>query len=98
MDVDQSAETDNSTTTKNDLKILRCLPGSLIGEVSFLDGQDRSANLKAVEHTQCQLLSKNSFQQLKTEDPNLALMLLENIAKCLSFKLRYSNKNLLEKL
>ena len=94
IDVYADPISDKSKNINQNQILYRFLPGALLGEMSFLDGQKRSAGLKVVEDTECLLLSKSSYNDLKSEQPILALLLMENISKSLSRKLRNTNETL----
>ena len=66
-------------------------PGAVIGELSFFDGGVRSAGVRAV--TDCELfrLSLESFEELAARDPVLARMVLFDLGRILSLRLRHSS-------
>jgi len=66
-------------------------PGTLFGEMVLLDNGKRSASVIAVENCDCYRLSIACYQQLKTESPDLAMKLLENLGKMFSGRLREAN-------
>ena len=92
IDVFRKGKNDTLFSDSTEFKIFRYLQGSIIGDVSFLDGEERSAILKATEHTRCWRLRKSYYDQIKFEEPHLALSLLENVSKSLSVKIRNGNK------
>lgn len=65
--------------------------GALVGEIGFLDGSKRSANVFAVEDVMTSELSSESFQRITNEAPELAILLLRNIASEMGGRLRRSN-------
>ncbi|WP_338462539.1 cyclic nucleotide-binding domain-containing protein [Synechococcus elongatus IITB7] len=73
--------------------LLRALgPGSLIGEMSLIDGQPRSATCRALEPTELYALSNHDFQRLLRQSHQFAQALLA----MLSQRLRYTNQFLSE--
>lgn len=73
--------------------LLRALgPGALLGEMSLIDGQPRSATCRAMEPTQLYVLSTDDFQSLLTRSPQFSRALLA----MLSQRLRYTNQFLSE--
>lgn len=65
--------------------------GALVGEIGFLDGSKRSADVFAVEDVMTSELSFKSFQRITSEAPELAMLLLRNIALEMGGRLRHSN-------
>ena len=65
--------------------------GALVGEIGFLDGSKRSADVFAVEDVMTSELSLQSFQRITNEAPELAMLLLRNIALEMGGRLRHSN-------
>lgn len=72
-----------------DEKILNeVAPGDTFGEMSFLDGQPRSASLRAVEESEALVLTRESYERLIAEQPTLAVALLEQMCRSLSSRVR----------
>ena len=67
-------------------------PGTLVGEMSFLDGSPRSATVLASEGAQALCLSYEEFQDLQKQQPDLASKLMKNIAKEMSQRLRTTSR------
>lgn len=65
--------------------------GSFFGEMSFLDGNPRSASAVAYCDTDLYLISRQAFDQFSEEHKKIALNLLEGIARVLAGRLRYAN-------
>lgn len=63
-------------------------PGIVFGEVAFLDGGKRSAGIWAHENTEVLKYPYKKFQDLQTNQPELAAKLIRNIALELSHRLR----------
>lgn len=56
-------------------------PGEALGEVALLDGEARSATVTAMEDCTCLVLWRRDFLPLLSKYPNLAMKLLEAMAK-----------------
>jgi SulP family sulfate permease len=65
--------------------------GAFFGEMSFLDGNPRSATAVAYTDTDLFVLSRQSFDQFSEEHKKVALNLLEGLARVLAARLRYAN-------
>ena len=68
--------------------------GAFFGEMSFLDGDPRSANAVAFVDTELYVLSRSAFEKLAEEHKKLGLRLMEGIASVLASRLRYTNAEL----
>lgn len=56
-------------------------PGDFFGEMSLLDQAPRSATIRAIEHTNCLMLSSWDFKALLEKYPSIAVKLLEVISR-----------------
>ena len=56
-------------------------PGEVIGEMSVLDGANRSADVVAVEETHCLVLSAWDFKAFMESHPEVALEILPVVVK-----------------
>ena len=65
--------------------------GALVGEIGFLDGSMRSADVLAIEDVMTSELSAESFQRMTNDAPELAILVLRNIALEMGARLRRSN-------
>ena len=65
-------------------------PGQFFGEMSILDNQPRSADVVAVEPSRVLILSAWSFKTLISENPKIALKMLQEFVR----RLRSTNKSL----
>lgn len=70
-------------------------PGSLIGEMSLIDGSPRSATCVAATDVAAGQLTKDALARLMSEQPGLAARLLLAISKRLSDNLRDANRKIL---
>lgn len=69
-------------------KIAAIEPGSVFGEQSFFDGKPRSANVRAVSDGEIRRLTLAAFEVLAAKEPALARMVLFDLARILSLRLR----------
>lgn len=65
-------------------------PGDFFGEMSLLDSAPRSATIRAIDDTQCLMLSSWDFKSLLERHPSIAIKLLE----VLSRRLRVADERL----
>lgn len=56
-------------------------PGDFFGEMSLLDQAPRSATIRAIEQTQCLMLSSWDFKALLERYPSIAVKLLEVLSR-----------------
>lgn len=68
--------------------------GAFFGEMSFLDGDVRSADAVAFSDTELYVLTRKTFDSVSEEHKKLALGLMEGIASVLASRLRYTNSEL----
>lgn len=66
-------------------------PGSLMGEMSLVDGGARSATCTASTEVQCAMLTRESLEAMIAEEPATAAKLLNAVAQRLSARLRQSD-------
>jgi CRP/FNR family cyclic AMP-dependent transcriptional regulator len=65
-------------------------PGQFFGEMSVIDNEPRSADVVAVEPARCLILSAWSFNALMSENPRIAIKLLQEFVR----RLRSANQSL----
>ncbi len=63
-------------------------PGTVFGEMAFLDGDSRSASVWASEKSEAMCLSIENFRRLSQEEPELSTKLIQNLAIEISGRLR----------
>lgn len=56
-------------------------PGDLLGELSTIDGQPRSASVEAVEPVEALAIASADFRAFLAENPDVGLLLLETVAR-----------------
>ena len=66
-------------------------PGSLIGEISLMDGAARSATCTASTAVHCAVLTREALQALIQEEPATAAKLLSAVAQRLCARLRQTD-------
>ncbi len=81
-----------------DTRLARLRRGAMLGELSFLDASPRAAKAVAAEDLVLGVLSRDSFDRLAREWPAAAQQLLMNLALDLSFRLRRTNRMVVERL
>jgi glutaminase len=69
-------------------------PGMSFGEMAFLDGVPRSANIVADTDVECDLLTLENFQALGKTHAAIKIKLLETLCLNLTAKLRKANREL----
>jgi glutaminase len=69
--------------------------GMTFGEMAFIDGSPRSADVVALEAVHCRVLDRNIFNDLDHSNPRLKISLLQQITKHLSVNLRRINAEVL---
>lgn len=68
--------------------------GMTFGELAFIDGSPRSANVTALDAVECRVLAREAFERLDHEAPGIKIRLLENLALGLTGLLRQANREL----
>ena len=68
--------------------------GDFFGEMSFLDGEPRSADATAKTDTDLFALSRKRFDVMSNEHIRLTINLLEGLSRALAIRLRHTNKEL----
>lgn len=73
-------------------------PGHTFGEMSLLDGEPRSATVRAIADTMLLVLTQESYAMLIEQQPRVAVRLVSQLATLLSARLRQTTWGLLEAL
>lgn len=72
----------SSQTAEGRQAVLALLgPGELLGELSTLDGQPRSATITAIEDVRATVVTAAAFRAYLEEHPRVAIMLLETLSQ-----------------
>jgi len=86
-------------TLSEENKVLATLSrGHVIGEMSVIDGERRSATAVAQTATTLLILQQVAYDKLVLERPDIAVCMLSRVAKSLSQRLRATSGQLIEKL
>ena len=72
--------------------------GRIVGEMSLIDGEPRSASVVADEPTTFVMLTGEGFSRLSSEVPRLAVKVLLKISKLISQRLRQTSGALVDYL
>jgi len=72
--------------------VARFGPGSVVGEVAFLDGQKRSANVVAVGDCKAVVISSNALWALMERNSTIGYAILKNLSVVLCKRLRTMNE------
>jgi CRP/FNR family cyclic AMP-dependent transcriptional regulator len=67
-------------------------PGSVFGEMSFLDGSRRSASARATEPTNVLMLEREAFDRVAEEHPRVAATFFGGLATVMAQRLRMTNE------
>ena len=94
IDGDVTVESHASPTSEG-LVVTVLGPGSLIGEMSLIDGSPRSATCVATTDVAAGQLTRDALAQLINKQPGVAARLLLAISKRLSDHLREANRKIL---
>jgi len=70
--------------------------GTAFGELGLLDQDARSATVTADGELICYVLSRTDFVALTRMYPGVAIKLLRNLARELSYRLRWANRTVFE--
>lgn len=76
------------------LKVATVVAGQTMGEISLLLGQPHSATVIAKTDLECALLTQNRLEDLRNDDPELALRLFEILAYTLAGHIGYLNRQI----
>jgi CRP-like cAMP-binding protein len=65
---------------------------SVVGELAFFDGRPRSATLDAVTDVEVVRLDEAGFERLAAAEPDLAHIMLRDLARILALRLRMASE------
>jgi len=71
-------------------------PGTVAGEMAFIDTNPRSANLRATNNVVCLTMTRKLYQKLLIEHPMIATKILSGFCLIFSERLRSANKMISE--
>lgn len=69
-------------------KLTRLVPGELFGEMSFIDGQPRSASVRALAASELLEIRPEDLERFCEREPAISLRFLKEIARILSHRIR----------
>lgn len=75
----------------SDEMVAELTPGSIVGEVSLVDEQPRSATVRAVGEVEVATIPAADLRQLMMDNTRIEAVLMRNIARMLSSRLRVAN-------
>jgi sulfate permease, SulP family len=75
-----------------EIRITSVRRGGVLGELGFLDQAPRSAHVKAQEDVLAAVLTRDVFNDLRSQEPGIVTQLLTNLTLDLSTRLRHTNK------
>ncbi|MCX7255926.1 MAG: cyclic nucleotide-binding domain-containing protein [Polaromonas sp.] len=86
---------ENIMVSRDDPIVINVLgPGSLIGELSLLDGGPRYASCTAATPVHCIVMTREALQQLMTDEPTIAAKLILAMASRIADRLRENTDKL----
>jgi CRP-like cAMP-binding protein len=65
--------------------------GTIFGEMGLLDGEKRSATVRATQASRCFSIGRDEFDALRREYPDIALLLMQNLGRQFAERLRLAN-------
>lgn len=68
--------------------------GMTVGEMAFLDGSTRSADIIAMEPVECVVMTKSWFDALNSQRPALKIILLQEMTQEMAVRLRQANREI----
>jgi CRP/FNR family transcriptional regulator, cyclic AMP receptor protein len=80
--------------TFNDDLICEVGPGSIIGEISLVDEQPRSATIRSIQNSEVAIIPAEDLKALLDNNPVIASVVYKNIAQTLCARLRHSTIHL----
>lgn len=72
--------------------------GMVFGEMSFLDSLPRSATVKTLEDVEVLAITKEDFEYLIETKPKIAAIVLKNLGKIMSLRLRNADSFIIDVL
>jgi CRP-like cAMP-binding protein len=83
---------------EDDLVVAALGPGDCFGEMALLDIQPRSATVRTTEETSLLVLRYRELREIRQRDPDAFLLLILNLAREVSRRLRASERHLIDLL
>lgn len=79
-----------------EVRLITFAAGTAFGELGLLDQEARSATITADSELICYVLTRSDFVALTRMYPGVAIKLLRNLCRELSFRLRWANRTVFE--
>lgn len=70
--------------------------GTVLGEIAFLDGKDRTASAQALDILEAIEITPLNFQKMELEKPMLAIKFLKELGRIVAERLRWADEVLVE--
>jgi MFS superfamily sulfate permease-like transporter len=86
----------SATVRLGETRLMTFSRGTCFGEMALLDREHRSASIHAETPLVCYVLERKSFEALAREHPRVALVLLANLGRELSLRMRRAHRTLLD--
>jgi SulP family sulfate permease len=80
-----------------DRRLVTFSPGTVFGEMALLDKGRRSATVTADEALSCHVLERARFEALAAAHPRIGMVLLANLARELTLRMRRANLTMAER-
>ncbi len=80
------------------IRIATVKSGQTIGEMAIIDSLSRSASAIAIEKTKVAKLTRDAFDKLVAEKPEIGISVLKGLARALSLNLRRTSNQLADTL
>lgn len=82
----------NLAGTAHKKRLFSASTGTIFGEIALLDDKPRSANVEAADETECYSLSRDNFEIIKKEHPEIGFSLMKNINMVIVNRLRIADQ------
>jgi CRP-like cAMP-binding protein len=89
-----SATGRHRTRSGRDARLMSFAAGTIAGELGVLDEETRSATIVADEDLVCLVLGRDEFRDLMRDEPAIAVKLLFNLSREVSWRLRRANQRI----
>jgi CRP-like cAMP-binding protein len=96
--VEGALEIRKGDSAQNERVVARLTSGKMVGEMSLIDGAHRSATAVSVESTLILVLSRDDFDQMSEERPDVALKFTMMVAEAIAQLLRQTTGALVDHL
>ena len=80
------------TESGRETRLTSFAPGTVAGELAVLDDETRSATIVADKDLSCLVLHHRAFIEMMRDEPAVAVKLLANLGREISWRLRRANR------